>query len=105
MYTNGLPNFNGERPFPGLAGKTTNPIDDGLASGFTMLAAIKSIRINHPVRIIIAAPTASASSAELTGGEVDHLFCLNIRSHQRFAVAEAYVNWYDREIGKYSHNL
>ena len=97
--------FTGERPFLGLAGKTTNPIDDGLASGFTMLTAIKSIRINHPVRIIIAAPTASASSAELTGGEVDHLFCLNISSHQWFAVAEAYVNWYDREIGKYSQNL
>jgi predicted phosphoribosyltransferase len=69
--------------------------DDGLASGFTMLAAIASIRTMHPERVIVAVPTSSASSAELIAREVDEVICLNIRSGYRFAVAEAYRHWYD----------
>jgi len=87
--------FTGGRPFPDLAGKTTILVDDGLASGFTMLAAIKSIRTSQPARILIAVPTASASSADRVAAEADQLICLNIRSSQRFAVAEAYEHWYD----------
>lgn len=87
--------FTGGRSFPRLEGKTTILVDDGLASGFTMLAAVKSIRVSHPARIIIAIPTASASSAERVAPEVDQLVCLNIRRSQRFAVAEAYEHWYD----------
>ncbi|MGA2913759.1 MAG: phosphoribosyltransferase family protein [Methanoregula sp.] len=95
--------FTGGRPFPDLAGKTPILVDDGLASGYTMLAAIMSIRTSHPARIIIAVPTSSASSAELVAAEVDQLICLNIRSSQRFAVADAYEHWYDlddREVMK-----
>ena len=87
--------FTGGRPFPDLAGKTTILVDDGLASGFTMLAAIHSIRALRPARIIVAVPTASASSAERVAAEVDQFICLNIRSTRQFAVAEAYVRWYD----------
>jgi putative phosphoribosyl transferase len=87
--------FTSGRPFPDLAGKTTILVDDGLASGFTMLAAIQSIRTSGPARIIVAVPTASASSAERVAADVDLLICLNIRSSQRFAVAEAYEHWYD----------
>ncbi|HJX55663.1 MAG TPA: phosphoribosyltransferase family protein [Methanoregula sp.] len=95
--------FTGGRPFPDLAGKTTILVDDGLASGFTMLAAITSIRTSGTAHIIVAVPTSSASSAERVAAEVDQLFCLNIRSSQRFAVAEAYKHWYDlddREVMK-----
>ncbi len=87
--------FTSGRPFPDLAGKTTILVDDGLASGFTMLAAIQSIRTSGPARIIVAVPTASASSAERVAADVDLLICLNIRSSQRFAVAEAYEHWHD----------
>jgi putative phosphoribosyl transferase len=95
--------FTGGRPFPDLGGKTTFLVDDGLASGFTMLAAIKSIRTSHPSGIIIAVPTASASSAQRVAAEVDQLICLNIRSSNRFAVADAYEHWHDlddREVMK-----
>jgi putative phosphoribosyl transferase len=95
--------FTAGRPFPDLAGKTTILVDDGLASGFTMLAALRSIRASAPARILVAVPTASASSAERVAAEVDQLVCLNIRSSQRFAVAEAYKHWYDlddREVMK-----
>jgi putative phosphoribosyl transferase len=87
--------FTGGRPFPDLTGKTAILVDDGLASGFTMLAAIHSIRILRPARIIVAVPTASASSAERIAAESDQLICLNIRSTRQFAVAEAYEKWYD----------
>jgi predicted phosphoribosyltransferase len=83
------------RPFPGLAKKSVVITDDGLASGFTMLAAIESIRALSPARLVVAVPTASASSAELVARQADELVCLNIRSSARFAVAEAYRQWYD----------
>jgi len=87
--------FTAGRPFPGLANKFVILTDDGLASGFTMLAAIESIRAMHPARIVVAVPTASASSAALVARQADELVCLNIRSSGRFAVAEAYQRWYD----------
>lgn len=83
-------------PMPSVAGKTVILTDDGLASGFTMLAAIRSVRAGgRPARVMVAVPTASRSSAELVGREADHLVCLNIRSGRSFAVADAYEEWYD----------
>jgi putative phosphoribosyl transferase len=83
------------RLFPDLANKCVVLTDDGLASGYTMLAAVESIHTQHPERIIVAVPTASASSAGRIAREVDECICLNIRSGSRFAVADAYRNWYD----------
>jgi putative phosphoribosyl transferase len=85
------------RPFPDLTKKCVILTDDGLASGYTMLAAITSIRTMHPERVIVAIPTSSVASAERIAREVDEVICLNIRSGQRFAVAEAYRHWYDLE--------
>lgn len=87
--------FIGGKPVPEMAGKTVILTDDGLASGFTMLAAIQRIRLLKPARVLVAVPTASASSAELVAGYADQLVCLNIRSGRTFAVAEAYEEWYD----------
>jgi len=87
--------FTAGRPFPNLTNTSVIITDDGLASGFTMLAALESIRAMHPARIVVAVPTASASSAELVARQADELVCLNIRSSARFAVAEAYQRWYD----------
>jgi putative phosphoribosyl transferase len=72
-------------------------IDDGLASGFTMIAAIKSIRKYLPQKIIIAVPTAPKSSIERVSPLVDAIICPNIRDTLYFAVADAYKNWYDLE--------
>ena len=83
------------RPFPDLKKKCVILTDDGLASGYTMLAAITNIRTMHPERVLVAIPTSSVSSAERIAQEVDEVICLNIRSGQRFAVAEAYRRWYD----------
>jgi len=87
--------FTGGKSVPAMAGKTVILTDDGLASGFTMLAAIRSLRSRGPARIVAAVPTASASSAGLVAGQADLVACLNIRSGRSFAVAEAYEEWYD----------
>jgi predicted phosphoribosyltransferase len=89
--------FSGSRPFPGLAGRTVILTDDGLASGFTMLAAIGSLRGHRPARVIVAVPTGSAGSVALVARSADEVVCLNIRSGRQFAVAEAYDRWYDLE--------
>ena len=87
--------FTKGQAIPSPAGKTVILTDDGLASGFTMLAAVQSIRRKKPAHIIVAVPTASATTARLVSGQVDHLVCLNIRSSRMFAVADAYTEWYD----------
>jgi len=87
--------FRGDRPLPNLVGKTVILVDDGLASGYTVLAAVKSIRKQRPMRIIVAVPTAPFSSARLVAQHVDKLICLNMRGGPLFAVADAYQKWYD----------
>jgi len=87
--------FRGDRPMPDLKGKIAVLVDDGLASGFTMLAAARSIKKKEPRRIVVAVPTASVGAIELLSNEVDEIVCLNIRSGPIFAVADAYRNWYD----------
>ncbi len=87
--------FTGNGNLPDFEGKTVILTDDGLASGFTMLAAIQSIRHKSPLRIICAVPTGSSSAVRLVAEHVDLVACLNIRSSRMFAVADAYEKWYD----------
>ena len=87
--------FRGTRLFPDLNDKAVVLIDDGLASGFTMLAAADSIRTQHPKKIMVAVPTGSANAIELLAPKVDELVCLNVRRGLIFAVADAYEVWYD----------
>jgi predicted phosphoribosyltransferase len=70
-------------------------IDDGLASGFTMLAAIKMIKKYSPAKIYIAVPTAPQRTVVRIKSEVAQIFCPNIKRVVRFSVASAYKNWYD----------
>jgi predicted phosphoribosyltransferase len=76
-------------------GKIVILVDDGLASGYTMLAAIQSVRNLTPRKILVAVPTASASAVTRIRDEVDDLICPHIGSGYVFAVADAYQNWYD----------
>jgi len=89
--------FRGARAFPDIKGKTVILIDDGLASGFTMLATIKSMKQREPKEIIVAIPTASLDAIERIKPHVDKVVCLNIRAGPIFAVADAYKLWYDLE--------
>jgi len=72
-------------------------IDDGLASGYTMLAGIEMVHNYHPKSIYIAIPTAPLHTIQKikTISYINEIFCSNIRDVWRFAVADAYQNWYD----------
>lgn len=77
-------------------------VDDGIASGYTMLAAVRfARRLEGVKRVVVAAPTASPSSLVLLGPHADLIVCPNVRSDAYgFAVAEAYVTWYDVPDGE-----
>jgi len=90
-----LKKFRGEKSPPDLRNKKAILVDDGLASGFTMLAAVKSVRNQGPEKVIVAVPTASTSAVQLVAPSVDKLICLNIRGGPFFAVADAYQKWHD----------
>jgi putative phosphoribosyl transferase len=87
--------FRENRPLPDIKGKTAILVDDGLASGYTMMTAARMVRRKEPSQIVVAVPTASLSTIELLGREVDMIVCPNIRTGHSFAVADAYENWYD----------
>jgi predicted phosphoribosyltransferase len=91
--------FRGDKPFPDLKGKRVIVVDDGLASGFSMLTTVKSIEQRSVKEIVVAVPTAPASAINLIKPHVDKIVCLNIRSGHFFAVAYAFKVWYDLEDG------
>jgi predicted phosphoribosyltransferase len=80
---------------PTVAGRTVVLVDDGLASGFTLLTAIAAVRHGRPTRLLAAVPTAHGVSAQRVVGEVDALYCANVRTSLAFAVADAYEHWAD----------
>jgi len=65
--------YRGDGPAPNLHGRTVILIDDGLATGASMLAAVRAIRTNGPARIVVAVPAAAPQSIDLLRPEVDEI--------------------------------
>ncbi len=89
--------FRGDNPFPFTRDRNVILVDDGIASGFTMIVAIEALKNTGANKIIVAVPTAHLQSLELIAPMVDMVFCANIRGGLGFAVASAYKNWCDVE--------
>jgi len=70
--------YRGDVPFPKLAGRKVIVVDDGLATGSTMRAAVKALRRSDPARIVVAAPVAAAETCRILGSEADQVVCPNI---------------------------
>lgn len=66
----------GNRPLPKLQGKTVILVDDGLATGATMFAAIVAVKQQQPARIVIALPVAAFPAYEQLATKVDEVVCL-----------------------------
>jgi len=64
----------GRRP-PDVRGRTVILVDDGLATGATMYAAIEALRKQNPGRIVVAVPTASPETCEEMKAKADHVIC------------------------------
>jgi putative phosphoribosyl transferase len=60
-----------------LKGKTAILVDDGIATGNTLMAAVRLLRQSEPARIVIAVPVASRQAQELLAPEVDEFICLH----------------------------
>ena len=67
--------YRGHRPPPNVRGKTVILVDDGLATGSTMLAAVRALREQGPARIVVAVPVASPDTCELLKTHVDEVVC------------------------------
>jgi putative phosphoribosyl transferase len=81
------------RPYPSLKGHTAIVVDDGLTTGYTMLAAVISVRKMEPERIIAAVPVSSLDAIERLRDYVDDLLALKISSAENFSVEQYYRSY------------
>jgi predicted phosphoribosyltransferase len=68
--------YRDDRPLPEVRGRTVILIDDGLATGSSMRAAIAALRQQKPARVVVAVPVAAAATVEEMSREVDDLVCV-----------------------------
>jgi len=87
--------YKGDRPLVRLRGRAVILVDDGLASGFTMMAAVESVRHRRPGEIVVAVPCASAVAVKQLERVADKVVTCTTGFMPRFAVADFYRHWYD----------
>ncbi|MCX6047313.1 MAG: phosphoribosyltransferase [Chloroflexi bacterium] len=68
--------YRGERPAPTLQNKTVILVDDGLATGASMRAAVLAIQVQKPARIVVAVPTAAHQTGQEFKGLADEIICV-----------------------------
>ena len=92
--------YRGGRPGPELAGKTVILVDDGIATGASMLAAVRAVRAAKPEKIVVAVPVGPLSTCRQIGGEADDVVCAT--TPVRFeAVGQVYADFHqvsDEEV-------
>jgi putative phosphoribosyl transferase len=67
--------YRGDRSPPQVSGKTVILVDDGLATGSTMRAAIAALKAQGPERLVVAVPVAAPETCEAMRSEVDEVVC------------------------------
>ena len=67
--------YRGNRPPPEVRGRTAILVDDGLATGASMRAAVAALRAQNPARIVVAVPTAAPETCAAFESEVDEIVC------------------------------
>lgn len=66
----------GKRPHVALAGKTVIVVDDGIATGSTMQAALRALRKSKPQWIVLAVPVSAVDALEMLEADADEVVCL-----------------------------
>jgi putative phosphoribosyl transferase len=81
--------YRGHRAAPIVRGKTVILVDDGIATGSTMLAAVAALKQQPPVRIVVAAPAAPVESCDELQQVVDELVVI-VRPDPFYSVGQSY---------------
>ncbi len=84
--------YRGDRPYPELGAFDVVLVDDGIATGATIRAAVEGIRAMQPSSITVAAPTGSALSVEAIGKMADRIICLDTPP-DFYAVGQFYIDF------------
>lgn len=84
--------YKGTDDFPDVRDRTVIIVDDGIATGFTILAAIKSVRKQGANKVIIAVPVAPKDTVERLSREVNEVICLEVPD-EFYAVGMHYTNF------------
>ena len=102
--------YRGNAPFPAVTAKTIVLIDDGVATGSTMRAAVAALRRQHPDRIIVAVPVAPPSSCEILRSEADQVVTLATPEPfyavgQWYKVFDQTADWQVRDLYERSKHI
>lgn len=81
--------YRGARPAARLGGRVVILVDDGLATGSTVRAAVTAVRQERPAKIVVAVPTGAAATCAELEKEVDEIVCASMPARFR-AVGESY---------------
>jgi len=92
--------YRGDKPLPSLRGKTVIITDDGLATGFTMVAAVESARRQGSGRVVAAVPVSPKDAADAVRGCADEVVTLWEKPVSGFAVASFYKDFHDMDDGE-----
>jgi len=84
--------YRDQRPPTELTGKVVIVVDDGLATGATMWAAVAAIRRQQPARVVVAAPVAAVSTCQALEQAADEVICASTPA-LFMAVGQAYRNF------------
>ena len=87
--------YKGDRPIVRVSGKTVIVIDDGLASGFTMMAAVESVRHRGPKEIVVAVPVAPAVAVKRLEKVADKVVTCTTSFAPKFYISDFYRYWFD----------
>lgn len=86
--------YRGDRLLSVITGKVAIITDDGLASGYTMMAAVESIRRRQPKEIVVAVPAASAQAVKQVEKTADRVITVVTAFVPRFYVSDFYRYWH-----------
>ena len=86
--------YRGNRPLFIVGGKTVIIIDDGLASGYTMMAAVESVRRRRPRQVVVAVPAASAMAVKQLEKVADRVVTCVTGFMPKFYVSDFYRYWH-----------
>jgi predicted phosphoribosyltransferase len=97
--------FRAVRPVAPISGRSVIVTDDGIATGSTMIAALQTIRVQHPLSLVVAVPVASPDRLREVRHWCDDVVCL-LTPRFFYAVGQFYENFEpvsDEEVVKLLH--